>query len=159
MLHLFKAKILQQCRQDSLRGETWCKNHMTFAWLPNTGSEKAFDLKCSSFLVWRVFIPRPGIIHYSNGWHLLKLNIETPQTKKTPLRLKELNLSCHRYVSVKCTNLLCSRCISDGLQQECDLVLARDRVIGLLQRKLIDSGKNETCHLVLTDASTTDAQF
>lgn len=34
-----------------------------------------------------------------------------------------------------CTNLLCSRCISDSLQQECDLVLAGDCVIGLLQKK------------------------
>lgn len=66
------------------------------------------------------------------------------------LRLKELNMSCHWYVSVVCTNLLCSRCISDGLQQECDLGLARDCVIRLLQRKWMDSGMDETRHLVNT---------
>lgn len=61
---------------------------------------------------------------------------------------KKVNKSCHRCVSDKCTNLLCSGCISDGLQQECDLVLTRDGVIGLLKRKLMDSGEDETCQLV-----------
>lgn len=39
----------------------------------------------------------------------------------------------------RCAYLLCSRCISDGLQQECDLVLTRDGVVGLLQKTKNDA--------------------
>lgn len=104
---------------------------------------------------------RPQIILVSNwpAGYLLKstLNIKAqPWDKlKTKLKTKVIcGLPLTRAERTKhalpqicqCTYLLCSRCISDGLQQECDLAWTRDCVIGLLQRKLTDSGKDETLH-------------
>lgn len=78
-------------------------------------------------------------------WDKLKTKLKTKVICSLPLtRAERTNHALPQIY--QCTYLLCSRCISDGLQQECDLTWTRDCVIGLLQRKLTDSGKDETLH-------------